>query len=236
MQTSLRKADARGQADFGWLQSQHSFSFGRYYDSRHMGYGVLRVINEDRVVPGKGFGTHSHQDMEILSYVIDGALEHKDSMGNGSIIRPGDLQRMSAGSGVTHSEFNASDAEPVHFLQIWILPERSGLQPAYAEQHFPAEERRGALRLIASREGREGSVSLNQDVNLYATLLDGDDTALLPLRPGRSAWVQVVRGSINVNGQPLEEGDGLAMGDTQALELANAKQAEVLVFDLPGTV
>ncbi len=233
MNSSLRKADDRGAADFGWLKSAHTFSFGRYFDSRHMGFGVLRVINEDRVEPGKGFDKHSHSDMEILSYVVEGELEHKDDMGNGSIIRRGDLQRMSAGTGVTHSEYNASKTEPVHFLQIWIIPEQRGIAPGYEQRHFPLEGRRGELQLLASRDGRMGSVSVAQDVNIYSTILSAGETVATPLRPGRAAWIQVVRGNVTANAEPLQAGDGFAVSDVHAIELTDSSNAEVLIFDIP---
>jgi len=191
---TIRKSSARGHARFSWLNSAHSFSFGEYYDPAHMGFGRLRVINEDVVAPGGGFATHGHRDMEIISYVLDGALEHKDSMGNGSVIRPGDVQRMSAGTGVTHSEYNHSKEAPVRFLQIWFLPDRKGREPGYEQKHFPAADKRGRLKLVASNTGRDGSVSLNQDVDMYAALFDGDETARHELAAGRSAWVQVANG------------------------------------------
>lgn len=234
MKASLRRSDERGAADFGWLKSAHTFSFGRYFDSRHMGFGVLRVINEDRVEPGKGFSEHSHSDMEILSYVVEGELEHKDNIGNGSIIRRGDLQRMSAGSGVTHSEYNASSTDPVHFLQIWIIPEERGIEPGYEQRHFPLEDRRGKLQLLASRDGRLGSVSLAQDVNIYSTILGEDESVTTPLRAGRAAWIQVVRGEVSANSQRLEAGDGFAVTDTNAVELTHARDAEVVIFDVPA--
>ncbi|MEO1078352.1 MAG: pirin family protein [Pseudomonadota bacterium] len=233
MKTSLRRSGDRGAADFGWLKSAHTFSFGRYFDSRHMGFGVLRVINEDRVEPGRGFSAHSHSDMEILSYVIEGELEHKDDMGNGSSIRPGDMQRMSAGTGVTHSEYNASKTDPVHFLQIWVIPEEAGIAPDYEQRHFPLQDREGRLQLLASREGRLGSVSLAQDVNIYSTLLNTDDAVTTPLRADRAAWIQLVRGTLRVNGQALGAGDGLALLDVNAIELKDANDAEVLIFDVP---
>ena len=233
MNAVLRKSDERGEADFGWLKSAHTFSFGRYYDSRHMGFGVLRVINEDRVEPGKGFSEHSHSDMEILSYVIEGELEHKDDIGNGSIIRRGDLQRMSAGTGVTHSEYNASKTDPVHFLQIWIIPEQRGIAPGYEQRHFPLEDRRGKLQLLASRDGRLGSVSIAQDVNIYSTILEAGDEVTAPLRDDRAAWIQIVRGEVSVNSQELQAGDGLAVADTHSIELSDADSAEILIFDLP---
>jgi redox-sensitive bicupin YhaK (pirin superfamily) len=229
---SVRRAGDRGHARRGWLESFHTFSFADYHDPDHMGFRALRVINEDRVQPGQGFATHSHRDMEIVSYVLDGALEHRDSLGTGSVIRPGDVQRMSAGTGVTHSEYNPSKDEVVHFLQIWILPEREGLEPSYEQEHFSAEERRGGLRIVASREGREGSVRLNQDVDLYAALLARDESVEHKLRPGRHAWVQVARGRCALNGIRLEAGDGAALTDEASLRLDGATDAEVLLFDL----
>lgn len=229
---NLRKAGDRGHANHGWLNSHHTFSFADYYDPAHMGFGNLRVINDDTVAPGKGFGTHPHRDMEIISYVLDGALEHKDSMGNGSVMRPGDVQRMSAGTGVTHSEFNHSPSEPVHFLQIWVLPDARGHQPGYEQKHFGAEDKRGRLRLVASNTGREGSVSLNQDVDLYAGLLDGDESATLELRPGREGWVHVARGGVTLNGQALGAGDGVAVSEPGTLAFSGGRDAEVLVFDM----
>ncbi|PWC39531.1 pirin family protein [Azospirillum sp. TSO35-2] len=229
---TIRHRDERGVADMGWLNSHHSFSFGHYMDPNHMGFRALRVINEDRVIPGAGFPTHGHANMEIISYVLKGALEHKDSIGTGSIIRPGEVQRMSAGRGIRHSEYNASDKDPVHFLQIWILPEAHGLAPGYEQADFPAAEKRGTLKLVGSRDGREGSVTIHQDVDLYAALLEGDESARLALRPGRHAWVQVARGQVHVNGQLLKEGDGAALSDEEAVTLDRADEAEVLVFDL----
>jgi redox-sensitive bicupin YhaK (pirin superfamily) len=228
----LRPAAERGHFDHGWLDTFHTFSFGGYRDSEHMGFRDLRVINEDRVAPGKGFGTHPHADMEILTYIVAGALEHEDSMGNGSVIRPGDVQRMSAGTGVTHSEFNASTDEPVHLLQIWILPERRGIEPSYEEKHFAAEERRGRLCLLASRDGREESVSLHQDVDLYGTLLEKGQEVAHELRPGRHAWVQVVAGSIDLGDTALGAGDGAAVSDESRIVLAAGAETELLLFDL----
>jgi redox-sensitive bicupin YhaK (pirin superfamily) len=229
---NVRRASERGQSDLGWLNSHHTFSFADYYDSRHMGHGVLRVINDDRVAPGKGFGTHPHRDMEIISYVLDGALEHRDSMGNGSVIRPGDVQRMSAGTGVTHSEFNHSADEPVHFLQIWIIPDAAGHAPGYEQKNFPEEEKRGALRLVASRDGREGSVSLNQDADFYAGVFDGDESAVHEIRPQRDVWVHVATGSVKVDGVVLEAGDGAAINDAVSLKISDGQGSEVLVFDM----
>lgn len=204
----VRKADERGGANFGWLNSKHTFSFGHYYDPNHMGFGPLRVINDDRVAPGGGFPAHPHSDMEIISYVLEGALEHKDSIGTGSVIRPGDLQRMSAGTGIRHSEYNASKTEPVHFLQIWIVPEKEGLKPGYEQKSFSDAEKRGRLRLIGSRNGRDGSVTIHQDVDLYATLLSKGESVAHELRAGRGGWVHVALGSVSLNGTRLEEGDG----------------------------
>jgi len=230
---AIRRANDRGVAEFDWLQSRHTFSFGGYHDPAHMGFGPLRVINEDRVVPGAGFPTHGHRDMEIISYVLDGALAHRDSLGTGSVIRPGDVQRMSAGTGISHSEYNDSASEPVHFLQIWIVPAGRGLPPGYEQRHFPAEARAGRLRLIASPDGADDSVTVHQDVRLYAALLDADQSASLPLQDGRIAWVQVARGEVAVNGQRLAAGDGAALDRETALVLDGATGAEVLVFDMP---
>jgi len=229
---TIRKARDRGHADHGWLDSHHTFSFADYYDRRHMGHGNLRVINDDTIAPGKGFGTHPHRDMEIISYVLDGALEHKDSMGNGSVIRPGDVQRMSAGTGVTHSEFNHSAAEPVHFLQIWILPDAPGHAPGYEQRFFEAAEKRGRLRLVASATGRDGSVSLHQDADVLAGLFDGAESATYTIRPQRDLWLHVARGLLSVNGQRLEAGDGAAVSDEEALRFAGGRDAEVLLFDM----
>ena len=229
----LRRAQERGHAQHGWLDSFHTFSFGDYYDPEHMGFGPLRVINEDRVQPAMGFGTHGHRDMEIISYVLEGELAHKDSMGNGSVIRPGDVQRMSAGTGVQHSEFNPSKTSPVHFLQIWIEPDRRGVAPGYEEKHFDAESKRGRWKLIASKDGREGSVRIQQDANLYATVLDAGDTLTHTLPEGRRAYVHVARGEVTANGQPLTSGDALKIwGGEPSVRLENACGAEVLLFDL----
>jgi len=229
---TLRKSEDRGHANHGWLDSYHSFSFADYYDPEHMGYGPLRVINEDRVQAGAGFGTHGHRDMEIISYVLDGALAHEDSMGNGSAIVPGDVQRMSAGTGVRHSEFNHSKSGVTHFLQIWIEPKFTGIQPSYEQKHFSAQEKRGRLRLIASPDGRDGSVSINQDAFLYAGLFDGAENAALTIAAGRQGYVHVARGRITVNGQALDAGDALKTG-AGAITLQGGQAAEVLVFDLP---
>jgi redox-sensitive bicupin YhaK (pirin superfamily) len=228
----VRRSSERGLADHGWLRSMHTFSFADYHDPRHMGFRALRVINEDRVQAGRGFGAHGHRDMEILSYVLEGSLAHRDSLGTGSVIRPGEVQRMTAGTGVTHSEMNASSSEGVHFLQIWILPERGGLQPGYEQKAFPAEERRGRLRLVASRDGREGSVTVHQDVALYAALLEDGERVAHEVRPGRHAWIQVAGGPIDVGGGRLESGDGASTSDPGAVELVGRGAAEVLVFDL----
>lgn len=232
MTLAVRKAEERGRANFGWLDSKHSFSFGHYYDPKHMGFGPLRVINDDRVAPSGGFPAHPHADMEIISYVLDGALEHKDSLGTGSVIRPGDVQRMTAGTGVRHSEFNASDNEPVHFLQIWILPEKKGLAPGYEQKTFSEAEKRGKLRLIGSRDGRDGSVTVHQDVDLYATILAKGEAVSHEIAAGRGAWVQVARGSAKLNGEALSEGDGVAVSTSGTLSLEATSDAEVLLFDL----
>ncbi len=228
---TLRKAGERGHADHGWLDSFHTFSFADYHDPSHMGFRTLRVINDDTVAPGRGFGSHPHRDMEIVSYVLDGALAHRDSTGTGSVIRPGDVQRMSAGSGVVHSEHNASATEPVHFLQIWLIPSQRGLPPGYEQRTFPAEERAGRLRLVASPDGREGSLTIHADASLYAGVLDAGQTAELPLAPGRHAWVHVARGAARVNGQDLGAGDGLALSDEPRVSI-EGRGGEVLVFDL----
>jgi len=228
----IRPAEQRGRGDHGWLDSRHTFSFADYYDARFMGFGPLRVINEDRVQPGRGFGTHSHQDMEIISYVLEGALEHKDSLGNGSVLRPGYVQRMSAGTGVHHSEFNHSPSERVHFLQIWIIPDRPNLPPSYEERVFSDDEKRGRLRLIASRDGREDSVLVHQDVDLYSALLAaGDSLAHVP-KPGRRVWIQVARGRVEVNGETLNAGDGAAILDEERIVIRGGSDAEVLLFDM----
>lgn len=228
----IRRSDERGATNIGWLDSKHTFSFGGYQDPRHMGFGPLRVINEDKVIGGEGFDTHSHRDMEIISYVLEGALEHKDSIGTGSVIRPGDLQRMSAGTGVAHSEFNASATDRVHFLQIWILPETKGIAPSYEQKTFPADERRGRLRLVGARNGRDGAITIHQDVDLYAGLLDAGDRATLALRNGRIGWVQVARGTVTVNGEQLRAGDGAALKDVKTLEIEGRGASEILVFDM----
>ena len=228
----IRRTTERGHADHGWLNTYHSFSFADYYDPKHMGFRLLRVINEDRVQPGRGFPTHPHRNMEIISYVLEGALEHKDSMGNGSVIVPGEVQRMSAGTGITHSEFNHSKTELVHFLQIWILPDADEVTPSYEQTFFPDEEKRGKLRLIASADGRDGSVTIHEDVNLYATLLDAGEEILYIIPSGRHTWVQVAAGKVVVNGQHLEHGDGLAVTGESQLSIYGDGHAELLLFDL----
>jgi redox-sensitive bicupin YhaK (pirin superfamily) len=229
---TIRRASERGHAVHGWLDSFHTFSFADYQDPAHMGYRALRVINEDRVAPGQGFGRHPHQDMEILSYVLEGALEHKDSLGTGSIIRPGDVQRMSAGTGVTHSEFNASKTEGVHFLQIWIVPDRRGHAPGYEQKAFSVQERTGTLRLVASSDGRDGSLTIHQAARVYAGLLAAEAETTFRLEPGRHAWVHVARGAIDLNGVRLEAGDAAAVDSPGELKLAGRTAADVLVFDL----
>lgn len=228
----IRKASERGHADHGWLNSYHTFSFANYYDSNHMGFRELRVINKDRVQPGEGFPTHPHRDMEIISYVLEGALEHKDSMGNGSVIRPGEVQRMSAGTGITHSEYNHSSSELVHFLQIWLLPSTSGVMPSYEQKAFTEQEERGALRLVASPDGREGSVTIHQDVNLYAALLETGEELVHRIPLGRHVWLQVARGKVCVNGTELEQSDGAAISDEDQIILAGKDKSEILLFDL----
>jgi quercetin 2,3-dioxygenase len=229
---TIRPASERGHAEHGWLDSHHSFSFADYYDPDHMGFRALRVINEDRVAPAKGFGTHPHRDMEIISYVLDGGLAHKDSLGTGSVIKPGDVQRMSAGSGVSHSEFNASPSDPVHFLQIWLVPSQRGIKPSYEQKTFTEADKRGRLRVVASPDAREGSVTIHTDAVLYSGLFDQGESAELTLAEGRHAWVQVARGSVRLNGQELAAGDGAALSDVTKLELVGVERAEVLVFDL----
>jgi quercetin 2,3-dioxygenase len=227
----LRSAE-RGHADHGWLRSFHTFSFADYYNPERMGFRALRVINEDRVQPGQGFGTHAHQNMEIVSYVLEGEIAHRDSMGTGSVIRPGEVQRMSAGTGVTHSEFNPSKDEPLHFLQIWILPAAQGIKPSYEQKAFPEAARRGKLALVASQDGREGSLTIHQDVNLYAGLFAAGERARYEVATGRHAWIQVARGSLALAGAPLQAGDAAAVDDPGAIEIVGKDAAEVLVFDL----
>jgi redox-sensitive bicupin YhaK (pirin superfamily) len=228
----LRKSASRGHANHGWLDSYHSFSFADYHDPEHMGFSSLRVINEDVVQPGQGFGTHGHRDMEIITYILDGALEHKDSMGNGSVIRPGDVQRMSAGTGVRHSEFNASSKDPVHLLQIWIEPSVTGIEPGYEEKHFDVQARRGRLRLIASRDGRDGSVTIHQDATVYAGLVDGKEEVMHALASGRKAYVHIARGVVHVNGQVMSTGDAVKVSGETGITLNAGRDAEVLLFDL----
>jgi len=230
----IRRSNERGAADHGWLQSRHSFSFAEYHDPRHVHFGPLRVINEDRVQAGAGFGTHSHRDMEIVSYVLEGSLAHKDSTGTSSVIRPGDVQRMSAGTGVSHSEFNASKTEPVHFLQIWIIPEKTGIPPSYEEKHFDPAERRGRLRLIASPNQADGSVLLHQNVRIFSGLFDEGEHATLEVASGRHSYIHVARGSLHVAGLHLEAGDGLKITDAGDLEFKEGEGAEIIVFDLPA--
>ena len=232
MMIRIRKANDRGAVSMGWLNSKHTFSFGHYYDPEHMGFGNLRVINEDRVQPGKGFAPHSHENMEIISYVVSGALAHKDSMGNGSVIRPGDVQRMTAGTGVQHSEFNHSDDEPVHFLQIWILPDSNGLQPAYEEKNFTPERKRDQLRLVASREGRNESLTVHQDVDLYASLLSAGGKLTHVFGANRRGWIQLVRGRLTVGDEILAAGDGAAIEDAGTIEITALEDAELLLFDM----
>jgi redox-sensitive bicupin YhaK (pirin superfamily) len=229
---TLRKSADRGLADHGWLKSRHSFSFADYYDPTHMGYGNLRVINEDRIAPGTGFGTHGHRDMEILSYVLEGALAHRDSMGTGATVVPGELQRMSAGRGVMHSEFNAARDASTHFLQIWILPSQQGIEPGYEQKAFSDADKRGRLRLVASPDGRDGSLTVHADASLYAGLFDGNEQATLALAPGRLGYVHVARGALQVNGQALVAGDAMLLRGEPQVELTSGADADVLVFDL----
>ena len=230
----VRRAQDRGHANHGWLDSHHTFSFADYYDPREMGFGALRVINEDRVAPGKGFGTHPHRDMEIISYVLEGALAHKDSIGTGSVIRPGDVQRMSAGTGVLHSEFNPSPQDPVHFLQIWIEPNEYGIPPSYEQKNFSGDRKQGHLRLIASPDAADGSVKLHQDARVYAAVLDSGDVVSFSLPQGRKAYVHVARGVVELNDNALSAGDGAKVSGEQELRLSGGKAAEVLLFDLPA--
>src|ERR1700719_1970373 len=232
----VRRSQERGFADHGWLKSFHTFSFADYYDPEHVEFGPLRVINEDRVQAGAGFGTHGHRDMEIISYVLSGELAHKDSMGNGSTIRPGDVQRMSAGTGVRHSEVNPSSSEPVHFLQIWIQPAKRNIEPSYEEKRFAPNEKRGRLRLIVSPDRANGSVLIHQDARIYAGLFDGAERATLPVGPGRWIYVHVARGTLHANGCTLSAGDAVQITDASELNIAEGRQAEVLVFALPGGV
>ncbi len=228
-----RKAEERGRANLGWLDSRHTFSFGHYYDPKHMGVGPLRVINDDRVAPGAGFPTHPHSDMEIISYVLEGGLAHRDSIGTGSVIQPGDVQRMSAGTGIRHSEFNASDSKPVHFLQIWIIPEQDGLAPSYEQKTFDADAKRGKLKLLGSRDGRDGSVTIHRDVDLYATLPGDGGTVTHKLADGRIGWVQVAQGTATLNGEELRPGDGVALGAGETIALTGTSgDTEILLFDM----
>jgi len=228
----VRRAEERGRTRTEWLDSHHTFSFNRYYDPRYTGFRDLLVINEDFVAPGRGFGAHSHQDMEILSYVVSGELAHKDSTGTSSVIRPGEVQRMTAGTGVTHSEFNPSETKPTHFLQIWIQPEQEGLKPGYEQREFPAEERRGRLRLVASRDESDGSVTIHQDVKIYDALLAAGDKVSYRLDGSRHAWVQVIKGAVTVNGTPLQASDGAAVSEETTLSIKATKDAEIILFDL----
>ncbi len=228
----VRPAEDRGHASHGWLDSRHTFSFADYHDPKHMGFRSLRVINEDRVQAGRGFGTHPHRDMEIISYVLDGGLQHRDSIGTGSIIRPGDVQRMSAGSGVSHSEYNASQSELVHFLQIWLLPNELGIKPSYEQKAFPDAEKRGRVRVVASPDGRDASVTIHADAAVYAGLLDEGESADLHLGRDRHAWVQVARGKVRVNGRDLKAGDGAALSNEERVHVEGLDEGEILVFDL----
>jgi redox-sensitive bicupin YhaK (pirin superfamily) len=229
---ALRRSEERGHFDHGWLNTYHTFSFADYYDPAHMGFRELRVINEDRVRPGEGFGTHPHRDMEIISYVLEGGLEHKDSMGNGSVIRPGEIQRMSAGTGITHSEFNASSDELVHFLQIWLLPTRRGIEPGYEQKVIDRKEQSSHLRLVASADGKDGSVLIHTDARIYAGLFETGATAELAIPQGRHAWVHIARGKARINGHELSAGDGAALSDEPTVKVEGADASEVLVFDL----
>jgi redox-sensitive bicupin YhaK (pirin superfamily) len=229
---TVRLAEDRGHENHGWLDTRHTFSFADYYDPKHMGFRALRVINEDRVQPGKGFGTHGHRDMEIISYVLDGALEHKDSMGTGSVIRPGDVQRMSAGTGVLHSEYNASKSEPVHFLQIWLAPDANGIAPGYEQKTLSAEDKRGVLRIVASPDGVEGSVTIHADARVYASVLDAGNRVEHRVRPGRHAWIHVARGRLGLDGLELKAGDGVSTSDVGGIAMTGIEGAEMLLFDL----
>ncbi len=229
---NLRRSKQRGGGDFGWLNTRHSFSFDTYYDPEHMGFRSLRVINEDWVAPGQGFPTHPHRDMEIITYVLKGALEHKDSLGTGSIIRPGDGQRMSAGRGIRHSEANPSPSDPVHLLQIWIMPDRPGHEPSYEQKTFPESEKRGQLRLIAGPDGKDGSVTIHQDAKLYVSLLAPGEEVAHALSKGRHAWLQVAKGAVELNGKALTQGDGAAVSDEPKLQIKGTEDAEILLFDL----
>jgi quercetin 2,3-dioxygenase len=228
----IRDRDSRGRSELGWLDSWHTFSFGSYWDPKHMGFGALRVINDDRVVPGAGFGEHSHADMDIISYVLEGALEHKDSLGNGSVIVPGDVQRMSAGTGITHSEYNGSSSKPVHFLQIWIIPEKRGLKPGYEQRRFTREDLAGRLRLIGDRKGTSGAVVIHQDVSMYAGVLSEGQRVSHNIAPGRRAWLHVASGIVRLNDNELREGDGAAITNERSIVLEGSHDGELLLFDL----
>ncbi len=228
-----RRSEDRGHADHGWLDSYHTFSFADYHDPEFVQFGLLRVVNQDRVAPGRGFGTHGHRDMEIVSYVLDGVMEHRDSMGNGSQMRPGDVQLMSAGTGVTHSEFNGSGEDPLHFLQMWVFPREGGTPPRYEQKHFPDDERRGRLRLVVSPDGADGSLTIGQDARLFAGLVEGGDTVRHAIPDGRAAWLHVARGDVELNGEPLRPGDGAAIRDERELQLASSAGAEVVLWELP---
>ena len=230
---TVRQATERGHFDHGWLDTYHTFSFSEYHDPRHMGFRPLRVINEDVVAPGQGFPPHGHRDMEIITYILEGALEHKDSLGTGSVIRPGDVQRMSAGTGVRHSEFNHSRTEPVHLLQIWIVPALRGIEPGYEQKTYPVDEKRGRLRLVASPDAADGSVKIHQDARVYATVLDPGQHVVHRLAPGRFAWLQVARGAVELNGTKLAQSDGAAVSDESTLTIVASAPAELLLFDLP---
>jgi redox-sensitive bicupin YhaK (pirin superfamily) len=230
---AVRRSSERGHFNHGWLDTHHTFSFAGYYDPLHMGFGPLRVINEDVVAPGGGFPTHPHRDMEIITYLLNGELEHRDSMGTGSVIRQGEVQRMTAGTGVTHSEFNHSKVAPVHLLQIWILPERSGLKPSYEQRAFPESDRRGRLRLVAARDGRDGAVTVHQDVQLYSGFIDTGHSIMQDLVAGRRAWLQVARGEVTLMGQALAAGDGAALTDEPTVTIVGCEPSEILLFDLP---
>ena len=229
---AIRRAAERGHANHGWLDTYHTFSFASYHDSRHMHFRALRVMNEDFVAPGQGFGTHPHADMEIVTYVLEGALEHRDSMGNGEVLRPGEFQRMSAGTGITHSEFNPSDSEPVHLYQIWLFPDRKGIAPSYEQKRFAEEERRNRLRIVASRDAADGSLLIHQDTRIFLSSIDGGKQVSKPLDEGRHAWLQVLRGQVSLNGQALDTSDGAAVSDERLLTIDAQTDAEILLFDL----
>jgi redox-sensitive bicupin YhaK (pirin superfamily) len=229
---AIRRAEDRGHANHGWLDTYHTFSFGSYRDARHMGFRALRVMNEDFVAPGQGFGTHPHHDMEIVTYVLEGALEHKDSMGNGEVLRPGEFQRMSAGTGITHSEFNPSSTEPVHLYQIWLVPDRKGIEPSYEQKRFPDDQRHNRLRLVASRDAADGSLLIHQDARVFLAMLDGGKELTHGIAVGRHAWLQVLRGAVSLNGQELSTSDGAAVSDEHVLKIQAERGAEVMLFDL----